>query len=149
MVVLISEVVVLCLKTKGLRGLTLVYGTSTITIHIGFIIQLVFKGNLAVIIFVKYSGLLVVLSYGYKSQLKYGGIGLMMILGFSHHKLIQWVMCYAEKIYSCVMNYMVYTFEELKTNISILVGVLDDEICTLFPYPGFVPMGFSREGFLR
>ncbi|PWA44631.1 hypothetical protein CTI12_AA393700 [Artemisia annua] len=35
----------------------------------------------------------------------------------------------------------------LKANY-ILVGVTS-ESCSLFPYPGFVPMGFSQEGFLR
>ncbi|PWA80038.1 hypothetical protein CTI12_AA080440 [Artemisia annua] len=42
---------------------------------------------------------------------------------------------------------MDYSFEGLKAN-CILVGV-PRESCSLFPYPGFVPMGFSREGFLR
>ena len=41
-----------------------------------------------------------------------------------------------------------FLFEDLKANIFILVGVLS-ESCSLFPYLGFVPMGFSREDFLR
>lgn len=45
-------------------------------------------------------------------------------------------------------SYMSFIFEDLKTNILILVGVLKDS-CTLFSLPGVCPDGFYSGRFLR
>ncbi|PWA98655.1 hypothetical protein CTI12_AA001400 [Artemisia annua] len=86
--------------------------------------------------------------------------GIIMLMGFYIMKLVYfltwydglWELKYVGHVWSqfgfSFHKYLLFSrFEDLKAN-CILVGFLS-ESCSLFPYPGFVPMDFTREAFLR
>ncbi|PWA45281.1 hypothetical protein CTI12_AA518900 [Artemisia annua] len=128
-------------------GMILVLGSSTITFQFGLGTQLISKVNLAFLFSQDGTSLLDFSPVRMNFQFMYI-FGLMMLLEWATFRLHQRYMSHVVNHYVSLKTYKFYYLEDLKANILVLVGVLNDS-CALFSLPGVCPDGFYSGRFLR